>query len=705
MAASGGGQKPGAVLLPPGLDQLVRSYPASVDKALGALKLGVGDFHKENYSAALRDLPDEGDAAATAVPDYALLYRAKASLALENGEESLRLFRLVRSRYPNSPVVQQAILGECQALLTLHQPAAVLVFLQEQKVEESADIVYARAQALEQAGKNNDAATLYLRIFAKYTTSPTASIAEQRLKALSPGFQSRAMNYASMLERADNLVRAGRTRDARALLLRLASVAAPDNSLGARRRVLLAQVEYNLGKGSTLLPLLEKLSAAESPSRAQALYLLGLCYRRANREEAFFATRDRLLSLYPQSHYAERLLYSSAGYLDLENRTEEAGRTFGMVSERFPKGEYAERALWRSCLFQYFDKHYEEALKGFWRYHTSHPDTRFSVPTLYWMGRCYEKLGDGSRAAYLFERCRAFAGENYYGQRASESEQALKRSGALPGRPTGAIDFGQVRQWAEGLRRPDTAIREPAKEVEAVLERARQLTTAELPDLALSELRSGMRRFPEDRAMPFMISRICDRKGDVYGVIRALHGIFPDYDARPVAALPQEAWEMLYPTRHESIISAQAAKYKLDPNLVRAIIRQESAFVEDARSPANARGLMQVLPSTGRRLARGAGVSRYTVQKLYRPEVNIALGTRFLAGLLDEYDHKLEIALAAYNAGTDRADRWIRDYDVSDMAEFVDRIPFAETRDYVKQVFTNTAYYRLISTTLNAESR
>jgi soluble lytic murein transglycosylase len=162
---------------------------------------------------------------------------------------------------------------------------------------------------------------------------------------------------------------------------------------------------------------------------------------------------------------------------------------------------------------------------------------------------------------------------------------------------------------------------------------------------------------------------------------------------------------MLYPMRHDRVISAEATKYKVDPSLVRAIIRQESAFVEDARSSANARGLMQVLPSTGRSLARGAGIGRYTVQKLFRPEVNIALGTRFLSGLLNEYDYKLEVALAAYNAGTDRADTWTREYSFSDMAEFVERIPFAETRDYVKQVLTNASYYRLVAAATNAGSR
>ncbi len=704
-SATGGSGNPTARMVPSGLDQLVGSYAAPVEKALKSLKLGVDDFQSEKYAAALKDLPDEALAAATLVGDYALLYRAKAGLALEQSDEPLRLFRLLRTRYPGSPLLQQAILGECQALLKQHQPEAALALLQGTRLEDSADVEFTRAQSLDQSGKRPEALALYLRVYAKYTNSAAASLAEKRLKAIAPAFETNPKNYSSMLERADNLSRAGRNRDARTVLLRLAKVKAPDSAAGTRRKVFWARVEYNLGRGAALIPLLEKTSAAEPATRAESIYILGLCYRRAAKEESFFTARDRLLSLYPQSPFAQRLLYASAGYLDLDNRLEAAGQAFGMVAERYPKGEYAERALWRSCIFLYFQKRYEEALRGFWHYHTDWPDLRYAAPALYWMGRCYEKLGDGAHAAYLYGCCSEFSAENYYGQRAREGERAVKQSGLVPGKPASAVDFAHVKQWADALHRPDLAIPEPESAARSVLERSRQLMTADLPDLALAELRSAQRKYPDTRAIPYMMARVYEQKDSLDDVIRSLRRAFPYYDTRPLSALPQEVWKMLYPLRHDTEIGAAAARYGVDPDLVRAIIRQESAFDEDARSSANARGLMQVLPSTGKSLARQAGIRRYTVRNLYRPDVNIALGTRFLAGLLNEYEHRVEVALAAYNAGTDRAERWLSEFGITDPAEFVERVPFAETRDYIKQVVTNAAYYRLISTVSNAENR
>ena len=130
--------------------------------------------------------------------------------------------------------------------------------------------------------------------------------------------------------------------------------------------------------------------------------------------------------------------------------------------------------------------------------------------------------------------------------------------------------------------------------------------------------------------------------------------------------------------------------------LALGLIRQESAFNENARSKANARGLMQILPSTGRKVARQIKITRYNSQKLFQAETNIILGTRYFAFFLQQYG-KPELALAAYNAGDSRVKRWLKEWGDLDMAEFVEQIPFAETRGYVKQVLSNRARYDVLT--------
>jgi soluble lytic murein transglycosylase len=216
-------------------------------------------------------------------------------------------------------------------------------------------------------------------------------------------------------------------------------------------------------------------------------------------------------------------------------------------------------------------------------------------------------------------------------------------------------------------------------------------------DLALAELRWGENQYPgSDGALSYVMARIYFSNRGYNAAIAAVRRAFPDYNSRSMASLPAEIWDILFPVRHWGIISRQAAKLDIDPNLILGLIRQESAFDESARSKANARGLMQVLPSTGRKLARQAGIPRFNSKKLYQAETNIILGTRYLAARIQQYG-KAELALAAYNAGDSRVDLWLQEFGNLDMVEFVEQIPFSETRGYVKQVLSNKAHYDLLT--------
>lgn len=683
--------------LPAILDPLIRTYPVQLDKALKALKQGVENYLKGQYTASLEALPDDASARATALEDYVLLYRAKANLMLERGDEALKGYRLVQTLYPDSSLSSDAVIGECLAELKLHRPGAALATLRNPKLEENADTLYYQGRALEESGERQKAMDLYLRVYCSYVNSKTASRAQESLLALSPGALTGAKNYKALLVRAENLLRAGQNREAQALLLRLGKVREPDKLSSERRSLLYADAQYRLGKAATVLPYLRKITSADPALHARAIYLEGACYRRLNREESCLKMRDRALELYPKSPYTEQLLLAVASHYDVSNEIEKAQEAYRELYERFPSGGYAERALWRLSLFSYVRKRYDEALQGFYKYLRAYPDPRNAIAAIYWMGRCCQSLGDTTHASYLLGEVRTLAKHSYYGRRASEAEQALKMSGGGGSRPPGEPDFDEVAKTVDGVRLPLATVAEPSGATVSIIERAQQLATADLLDLALSELRWGIRRFPEDRALSYVMSRVYEIKDDYFGVITTLHRAFPDYTDRPINSLPVEIWGLLFPARHWNVISKQAAKYNIDPNLILGIIRQESAFKEEARSSANARGLMQVLPSTGRKVARQAGMARYEVKKLYRAETNIALGTHYLASLLRHYDGNEELALAAYDAGDARVDRWMRELGTADMAEFVERIPFNETRSYVKQVLTNKAHYGLLT--------
>jgi len=179
---------------------------------------------------------------------------------------------------------------------------------------------------------------------------------------------------------------------------------------------------------------------------------------------------------------------------------------------------------------------------------------------------------------------------------------------------------------------------------------------------------------------------------DRWNAVRTLSRAIPQYASMEVDQLPRQAWEVFYPLEHWKVIQASSQKLRLDPLLVAALIRQESLFNSSARSKARAMGLMQIIPPTGVGLARRLQTA-FSISRLYNGEYNIRLGTLHLSDLLNRYNGRLPQALAAYNAGQGRVDRWNEDLP-RESEEFVESIPFTETRDYVKRIFTHWTHYR-----------
>lgn len=157
--------------------------------------------------------------------------------------------------------------------------------------------------------------------------------------------------------------------------------------------------------------------------------------------------------------------------------------------------------------------------------------------------------------------------------------------------------------------------------------------------------------------------------------------------------LPNFLSDIFFPRKYLPLIDTYSREQQVDPFLVQALIREETFFRADAVSPARAHGLMQLLLGTARPLARALGFKIKTID-LHDPQINIRLGLRYLKSLLDRYDGRLYLALAAYNAGPHRVDRWLKDFSLADEEEFIELIPFSETRTYVKNILRNHFFYR-----------
>ena len=179
---------------------------------------------------------------------------------------------------------------------------------------------------------------------------------------------------------------------------------------------------------------------------------------------------------------------------------------------------------------------------------------------------------------------------------------------------------------------------------------------------------------------------------------------YPQHLAAGGEGLPPEILQVIFPLTYWDAIRSTSASHDLDPYVTAALIAQESTFDPEAHSSANAWGLMQIVPSTGRRLAQSVGIRRFKTTMLTNADINLRLGTLYFSRLVEQFGGTY-YALASYNAGESRVVRWKAERPGLDEDEFIDDIPFPETQNYVKRILGTAEDYRRLYGEGGAQAR
>jgi soluble lytic murein transglycosylase len=225
------------------------------------------------------------------------------------------------------------------------------------------------------------------------------------------------------------------------------------------------------------------------------------------------------------------------------------------------------------------------------------------------------------------------------------------------------------------------------------VERARLLSNGALADMAVRELQAAANQEGGAWAPPEM-ARVYQEGGRYDRGIEIMKRSTPNYFAVDIPDLPRPYWEALFPKAYWTDLRKYSQQNGLDPYLVASLIRQESEFNAVALSRVSAVGLMQLMPKTGKTVAKQVKMKGYNSAKLFTPAINLELGTHYFKEMVDKYNGQFEYALAAYNAGTDRVGEWLGIGHYRDPQEFVESIPFTETREYVQAIMRNANVYR-----------
>ena len=431
---------------------------------------------------------------------------------------------------------------------------------------------------------------------------------------------------------------------------------------------------------------LASLEVSSPEADAERLYYLLLSARRLNNQEQVSEALDRLARLYPNSKWRLEALIAAGNHYLIENQMEGYEPLYRACYESFPAEPEAANCHWKMVWGHYLRRR-EDAADLLRAHLRMFPAAQSASGALYFLGRLAEAANDiGSARGYYDEIAREYP-NNYYTILARER---LARLGAAPA-SAAVIEFLRGIRFPERARIKDF---EPHATTKLRLERARVLASVGLEDWAEGELRFGPQNEDQPHVLAMELATISSRRTAPDQAMRYIKRYASGYLYLPIDSAPLDFWRLAFPMPYRIDLERFSKQNGLDPFLVAALIRQESEFNPKAVSRANARGLTQILPSTGRELSRRLKVRPYSTAKLFQPVVNLQLGSFYLKTMIDQLGGHWEAALAAYNAGLTRAHSWLTWAEFREPAEFIETVPFSETRNYIQTVLRNADVYR-----------
>lgn len=477
-------------------------------------------------------------------------------------------------------------------------------------------------------------------------------------------------SWGALRDAGQSDVRSGRASRGAGYLARALELAPPDAQPDIAEA--LAGAHRALGDHARAVQVLSPwLGGREaSPERAASIWLL------AARSLASLGRGAAAAEAYENAARGTGSSAAFAAYLigdahhDAE-RIEEAREAYVRSYRSFPSSSYGSRSLERLALLDYREGRYAEARSHLGEYRRRYPQGDWAQGALYWTAKTYDAEGDSARARTLYVEAVDYGPLDYYAILAGER---LDRD-----------------RWDALRLRPAEPLVELDPVHAAALERMMLLRDLGWVSRARREYRGARERGPRGWAHVLAWAHALNAQGWTQ------EGVAEGWRAKSQrVGWTRQLLEAIYPLPFPEALAHAAREWGLDPHFVAGLSRRESLFDPEIRSAASAIGLMQLLPTTARDVAPRAGLPEYRLAQLTVPQVNLLLGTRYLADVLDRFGGAPIAGMISYNAGPHRYVRWREFPEFADAEQLVERIPFRETREYVRAVMELTEIYRFL---------
>ena len=601
--------------------------------------------------------------------EHALYHVGEISASLGRWDESIAAFRLYLRRYPRGVRRKETLLGLGESYLNAGRFDKVIevysALLKERLNPAMALLRIGRGY--EGVGKYREAISYYRKVIERY---PSAFYAESAISRLDGLARKGKFHFTrkDLLLQGISLYRSGKYRDARRRFIRIKLKRG--DPISTKVLYYTGMSHMDEGKYKSAISIFNRLlkSYPYPGYVTSARFRIAQCYRRrgyrreAERRFLDFARR------YPWSRWADDALYEAGSIRMEEGRYSAAAYTFRRLASKYGTGRFADDALWLAGWCEYKRHRYSKALEPFRELLRSHPKSRFAAAARYWMARIYEKIGNRASALYHYKKLAA-DDDWYYGVKAKGRLRSMGVRVKADPKGGASLKGWDLRPFPRAAKLIFLgAYDDGAQELTSMLPGSRSRRARIYYNLSICY--SRMKSYPQSIK---------------YGIyLRGILGDSPD------------VLKLAYPMPYRRAIERWAAEFGLDPGFVAAMAYEESRFDPKAISSAGAIGLMQLIPSTGKEVARKLGIKRFSSSSLFDPELNIRLGCYYMARLMRAFKGRLELVAAAYNGGPGRVSGWIKRFGGEEMDEFVEDIPYPETRRHVKKTIATYEIYRTI---------
>ena len=654
---------------------------AHTGEAASAAYLALGHAYllDHRYPEAAASFQKANDLGKT-MDDYADFLAAQAFMEAGKLSEAESLLTPFATKYPESIFVPRLPAMIANLSIEQNDPGTALRVLHQHAsdpIANHADFQLALARASQMTGNVDEAARLYRHIF---LTFPLSNEGQQAKTQLAVVGAAAPLTVAERRAHADALYAGGRYADAGEEYRALANDSSASDP-EAKNALLVAAASCDFKTKRLNKEEVDALPDTADASGARRMYLAVEVARNRDDSNALETLVTQMEQRFQDSPWLAEALYTSANMYLLKKDYPQAIVYYTELATRFPTHRYAPSSHWKAAWLNYRLGNYSAAALLFDKQIALYAGGKEIPAALYWRGRLYadQEHQPAMAAAYYQTVSRTF--EHYYYAQLSRDRLA----------ELGSVSPADVAMLENIQREEIPALTDDVPEDDEHVIKARLLANAGLNEYIPDEIKAAD---GSEQWGAFAEAEIYSSDGETFRAMRVLKRALPFYTSAPIDTLPMGYWKILFPQQYWSAIEQDSVKNGLDPYMVASLIRQESEFNPTAISPANAFGLMQLLPSVGRSMAKEEGIHHFNEMELLNPETNIRLGTRYLKQTLDKFDGQPPYAFAAYNAGDSRVTDWQSIGKYHGMDEFVESIPFTETRDYVQAILRNESIYR-----------